>query len=71
MISEVNLVDRSKGWWVDTSASFHVYYDRAMFKSYSNVVDKRVLLGDSYSTIVASTGEVKLNFTSGKSFVNA
>ena len=69
MISKVNLVDRSEGWWVDTSAFCHVYYDRAMFKSYSNVVDKRVLLGDSHSTIVAGTGEVELNFTFGKSLI--
>ena len=69
MISEVNLVDGSEGWWVDTGASCHVCYDRAMFKSYSNVMDKKVLLGDSHSTIVAGSGEVELNFTSGKTII--
>ncbi|KAK0581252.1 hypothetical protein LWI29_011785 [Acer saccharum] len=66
MISEVNLVDESEGWWVDTGAYCHVYYDRAMFKSYSNAMDKKVLLGDSHSIVVAGSGEVELNFTSGK-----
>ncbi|KAK0595497.1 hypothetical protein LWI29_007280 [Acer saccharum] len=69
MISEVNLVDGSEGWWVDTGASCHVCYDRAMFKSYSNVVDKMALLGDSHSTIVAGSGEVELKFTSGKTVI--
>ena len=67
MISEVNLVDRFEGQWVDIGAFCHVCYDRAMFKSYSNVVDRRVLLGDSHSTIVSR--EVELKFTSGKSLI--
>ncbi|KAL5818317.1 hypothetical protein ACOSQ4_022159 [Xanthoceras sorbifolium] len=64
MISKINIVGGSEGWWVDTGASRHVCYDRAMFKSYSETVDKKVLLGDSHSTIVAGTGEVELKFTS-------
>ncbi|KAK0598805.1 hypothetical protein LWI29_038139 [Acer saccharum] len=40
-----------------------------MFKSYSNAVDKMVLLGDSHSTVVAGSGEVELNFTSGKTII--
>ncbi|KAI9156323.1 hypothetical protein LWI28_004342 [Acer negundo] len=40
-----------------------------MFKSYSNVVDKMVLLGDSHSTVVAGSGEVELNCTSGKTII--
>ena len=59
MISEVNLVDRSEGWWVDIGASCHVCYDRVMFKSYSNVMDRRVLLGDSHYTDVVGRGEVE------------
>ncbi|KAL5790228.1 hypothetical protein ACOSQ2_005116 [Xanthoceras sorbifolium] len=37
-----------------------------MFKSYSETVDKKMLLGDSHSTIVTGTGEVELKFTSRK-----
>ncbi|KAL5834846.1 hypothetical protein ACOSQ4_014343 [Xanthoceras sorbifolium] len=66
MISEINIVGGSKGWWVDTGASRHVCYDRAMFKSYYETVDKKVLFGDSHSTIIAGTDEVELKFTSGK-----
>ena len=63
MISEDNVVDRSEEWWVDISVSCHVCYDRAMFKSYSNVMDMIVLLIDSYSTVVTSIGKVEPKFT--------
>ena len=69
MISEVNIVGGSEGWWVDTGASRHVCYDRAVFKSYSDAEDKKVLLGDSHTTIVAGIGEVELKFTSGKTII--
>ena len=69
MISEVNIVGGSEGWWVDTGASRHVCYDRTLFKSYSEAEDKKVLLGDSHTTIVAGTGEVELKFTSGKTII--
>ena len=69
MISKVNLVDRSERWWVDTGAFSHVCYDKAILKSYSNDVDKKMLLGDSHYIVVADIGEVELKFTSGKSFI--
>ena len=69
MKSEINIVDGSEGWWVDTGASRHVCHDRRLFKSYSEAEDRRVLLGDSHSTNVAGTGEVELKFTSGKTVI--
>ncbi|XP_060961376.1 uncharacterized protein LOC133031750 [Cannabis sativa] len=33
MISEINLIGGSEGWWVDTGASRHICFDRAMFKT--------------------------------------
>lgn len=39
IISKVNLVNGSEGWWIDTSGSCHVCYDRDMFKTY-NVVGR-------------------------------
>lgn len=69
MILEVNLFDKYEGWWIDTDASCHVCYDRSMFKSYSTVVDKKVLLGDSHSIIVAGTREVELKISSGKCLI--
>ncbi|CAL9017449.1 unnamed protein product, partial [Prunus brigantina] len=69
MISEINMVDGFEGWWVDTGASRHVCYDRACFKTYSVTDDRKVLLGDSHTTIVAGTGEIELKFTSGKTVI--
>ncbi|KAM7494813.1 hypothetical protein LguiB_029422 [Lonicera macranthoides] len=69
MITEINLVSGSEGWWVDTAASRHVCHDRALFKTYSDAVDKKVLLGDSHTTNVAGTGDVELKFTSGKTVI--
>ena len=66
MISEINLVDGSEGWWVDTSASHHVCYDCTLFKIYFVADDKKVLLSDSHSTKVVGTGEVELKFASRK-----
>lgn len=69
MITEINMDSGSDGWWIDTSASRHVCYDRAMFKTYTNIEDKKVLLGDSHTTNVAGIGDVGLNFSSGKTLV--
>lgn len=66
MISEINLVGGSEGWWLDTGSSIHVCNNRAMFKTYTAVDDKKVLLGDAHTTIVAGIGDVELKFTSGK-----
>ena len=37
-----------------------------MFKTYSEAEDKKVLLNDSHTTVVAGTRDVELKFTSGK-----
>ena len=66
MISEIHLVGGSEGWWVDTGASLHVCYDRAMFSTYTAVDDQKVLLGVSHTTTVAGIGNVEIKFTSGK-----
>ena len=67
MISEVNFIENSEGWWADSGASRHVCHDKSWFKSYSPVEnDKKVLLGDSHTVSVLGMGEVQLNFTSGR-----
>ncbi|KAI5316791.1 hypothetical protein L3X38_036498 [Prunus dulcis] len=63
------MVDESEGWWVDIGASCHVCYNLAFFKTYSVTDDRKVLLGDSHTTIVAGIGEVELKFTSGKTVI--
>ncbi|KAL4026406.1 hypothetical protein IC575_014836 [Cucumis melo] len=69
MISEVNVIEGSEGWWLDTSASRHVCHDLSLFRKYNEVKDKNILLGDHHTTKVAGIGEVELKFTSGKMLV--
>ncbi|KAF1888664.1 hypothetical protein Lal_00036703 [Lupinus albus] len=70
VLTEVTIVGGSEGWWVDTSASRHVYYDRAMFKTYTNADNKKVLLGDTHTNIIAGTVDVELKFTSDHQQIN-
>jgi len=69
MITEINMVGGYDGWWIDTSASRHVCFDRAMFKTYTTVEDQKVLLGDSHTTEVAGIRDLELKFTSGKTLI--
>jgi len=69
MITEINIVGGYDGWWTDTSASRHVCFDCAMFKTYTTAEDQKVLLGDSHTTEVSGIGDVELKFTSGKTLI--
>ncbi|GKD10821.1 retrovirus-related pol polyprotein from transposon TNT 1-94 [Tanacetum coccineum] len=70
MISEINLIGTSEGWWVDCGATIHVCYDQSMFKTYTvTFEDKKVLLGNHHTTNVAGIGNVELKFTSGKTMI--
>lgn len=69
MITEINMVNESDGWWIDTSASRHIYYDRSIFMTYMNAEDNKVLLGDAHTTNVAGIRDVELNFTSGNTLI--
>lgn len=51
-----------------TSAFRHVCYDRGMFKTYNVVEDKKVLLEDSHTTVVAGIRDVELKFAFGSNF---
>ena len=56
-----------QGWWYDTCATVHVAYDRAAFKTYSEVNDgQAVQMGNEHRSQVVGIGNVDLNFTSGK-----
>ncbi|XP_077232496.1 uncharacterized protein LOC143869822 [Tasmannia lanceolata] len=66
LITEVNIVGGSEGWWVDTGASRHVCFDRKWFKMYAPADnEKKVLLGDSHTTKVLCVGDIELCFTLG------
>ncbi|KAL0534481.1 hypothetical protein IC582_028772 [Cucumis melo] len=69
MISKVNVIRGSEGWWLDTGASRHVCHDLSLFRKYNEVKDKNILLGDHHTTKVAGIGEVELKFTSDKTLV--
>jgi hypothetical protein len=66
MITEINIVDGPDGWWMDTSTSRRVCFDRAIFKTYTTAEDEKVLLGYSHTSEVVGIGDVELKFTSGK-----
>ena len=40
-----------------------------MFKTYTNVENKKVLLGDSHTTTIVGTRDVELKFTSRKTLI--
>jgi len=69
MITEINMVGGSDGWWMDTGTSRHLCFDRAMFKTNATAEDQKVLLGDSHTTEVAGIREVELKFTSKKTLI--
>ncbi|CAJ2668389.1 unnamed protein product [Trifolium pratense] len=69
MITEINMVGGTDGWWIDTSATRHVCYDRAMFKTYTNAENKKVQMGNAHTSDVAGVGDVVLKFTSGKTLI--
>lgn len=56
LITEINVIGDSDGWWLDIDSSRHVCYDRAMFKTYTN---KKVLMGVTHTTNVVDIGEVE------------
>ncbi|KAA0034946.1 uncharacterized protein E5676_scaffold1199G00090 [Cucumis melo var. makuwa] len=50
MISKVNVIGESEGWWLDTGAFRHVCHDLSLFRKYNEVKDRNILLGDHHTT---------------------
>ena len=69
MITEINMIYGSEGWWADSGAARHICYDRSCFKTYSEEKDMKVMLGDSHTTKVAGIGNVELKFTFGRTLL--
>jgi len=66
VISEINLVDNSGDWWVDSGAMRHVCCDKSYFTTYEPVNDGSVLyMGNSTTAAIKGIGNVDLYFTSG------
>ena len=69
MITEINMIYGSEGWWADSRAAQHICYDHSWLKTYSEEKDMKVMLGDSHTTKVAGIGNVELKFTSGRTLL--
>ncbi|TYK00851.1 gag/pol protein [Cucumis melo var. makuwa] len=69
MITKVNVIGESEGWWLDTGASRHACNDLSLFRKYNETKDKNILLGGHHTTKVADNGEVVLKFTSNKTLM--
>ncbi|MCH89497.1 pol polyprotein, partial [Trifolium medium] len=69
MITEINMVGGTDGWWIDTGATRHVCYERVMFKTYTSAENKKVQMGNAHTSEVAGIGDVELKFTSGKTLI--
>ncbi|GKU85679.1 hypothetical protein SLEP1_g312 [Rubroshorea leprosula] len=67
MLSDINMLNGSEGWWIASSAARHVCKDKSWFKTFSEYdVEKEVRLGDGHTIKVLGQGDVELNFPSGK-----
>lgn len=63
------MIGGSEGWWLDTSATCHVYHDLSFFKNYNETKGRKLLLRDHHTTKVAEINEEKLKFTIGKTVI--
>ncbi|CAJ2668640.1 unnamed protein product [Trifolium pratense] len=69
MITEINMIGGTDGWWIDTGATRHICFERAMFKTYTAAENKKVQMGNAHTSNVAGIGDVELKFTSGKTLI--
>ncbi|GKE20098.1 zinc finger, CCHC-type containing protein, partial [Tanacetum coccineum] len=54
-------------WWHDSGATTHVYNNKDLFKTYKETKDgHEVMIGDNYTSKVIGSGNVEIQFTSGK-----
>lgn len=67
MVTEVNLIERSNDWIIDTGATKHICADRNAFFNYLTVESgDLVYMGSSHTSRVIGKGQVVLKLSSGK-----
>lgn len=59
MITEINMVEESRDWWVDSRDTMHVCYDKDWFKVLTPYEKpKDIMLGNSHTTQILDEGDV-------------
>ncbi|GJY55669.1 zinc finger, CCHC-type containing protein, partial [Tanacetum coccineum] len=69
MIQELHMasVTTTDDWWYDSGATTHVCNNRDLFKTYKETADgHEVMMGDNHTSKVIGSGNVEIQFTSGK-----
>ncbi|GJV46554.1 zinc finger, CCHC-type containing protein [Tanacetum coccineum] len=60
-------VTTTDDWWYDSGATTHVCNNRDLFKTYKETKDRHeVMMGDNHTSKVIGSGNVEIQFTSGK-----
>ena len=66
-VFEINLVNNTNDWWVDTGATRHICSDKKLFSTYQYVgYGEQLFMGNSSTSKVEGKGKVILKMTSGK-----
>nr|GEV27769.1 retrotransposon protein, putative, Ty1-copia subclass [Tanacetum cinerariifolium] len=69
MIQELHMasVSTTDDWWYDYGATTHVCINRDLFKTYKETeYGHEVMMGDNHTSKVIGSGNVEIQFTSGK-----
>ncbi|GJU81401.1 retrovirus-related pol polyprotein from transposon TNT 1-94 [Tanacetum coccineum] len=69
MIQELHMasVTTTDDWWYDSGVTTHVCNNRDLFKTYKETKDgHEVMMGDNHTSKVIGSGNVEIQFTSGK-----
>nr|GEY44379.1 retrovirus-related Pol polyprotein from transposon TNT 1-94 [Tanacetum cinerariifolium] len=60
-------VTTTDDWWYDSGPTTHVFNNRDLFKTYKETEDgHEVMMGDNHTSKVIGSGNVEIQFTSGK-----
>nr|GEW46910.1 hypothetical protein [Tanacetum cinerariifolium] len=69
MIQELHMASKktTDDWWYDSGATTHVCNNKDLFKTYKETEDgHEVMMGDNHTLKVIGSGNIEIQFTSGK-----